>query len=193
MHSTPASLLELARNPAEYAARVRFVLLYTPLLAEWSRRHHLQAADAEDLIQDVFAAVFTALPEFRYDPSRSFRAWLKTITLNTLRDRQRKKAPELFPNAAPQLAEQPDPAANPALLFEEEEYRRVVVGRALGLLEQEFAPEALAAFRRTALDGVAPAVAATELGLSVNSVYLARSRVLRRLRELLAGLVEETS
>lgn len=190
MHSTPASLLDQVRSPADTAARVRFVRLYAPLLARWARQQRLQPADADDLVQDVFAAVFAALPRFEYDPARSFRAWLKTLALNTLRDRRRKRAPVLVPDHSPALADHADSDDGPAAAFEEGEYRQAVLGRAMGLIEPEFAPMTWAAFRRTAVDGLSPAAAAAELGLSTNSVYLARSRVLRRLRETLAGLLD---
>src|ERR1700730_18807813 len=82
MDRTPASLLEQVRNPADQEAWKRFVRLYTPLLFHWAHRIHLQDQDAADLVQDVFTVLFQKLPEFRYDPARSFRAWLRTVHLN---------------------------------------------------------------------------------------------------------------
>jgi RNA polymerase sigma-70 factor (ECF subfamily) len=188
MDSTSATLLDQVRSPSAHAARLRFVRLYAPLLAHWARLQGLQQADADDLVQDVFAAVFAALPTFHYDSNHSFRAWLKTVALNALRDRRRKKAPLILPDHAPVLSQQADEADT---AFEESEYRTILLGRALGLLEPEFAPATWTAFRRTALDGLTPVEAAAELGISANSVYLARSRVLRRLRETLAGLMDQ--
>ena len=90
MDSTPVSLLERLRRPAEQAAWERFVRLYTPLLCQWARRLGLRGADAADLVQDVFVVLVQKLPEFRYDPRRRFRGWLWTVTLNKWRERRRR-------------------------------------------------------------------------------------------------------
>src|SRR5438105_7898615 len=82
MNTTPLSLLEQLRRPAPSEAWQRFVRLYTPLLFYWVRRLGLPAQDAADVVQEVFAALVPRLPEFRYDPHRSFRGWLWTVTLN---------------------------------------------------------------------------------------------------------------
>jgi RNA polymerase sigma-70 factor (ECF subfamily) len=92
MNPTPVSLLERLRRPDERAAWDRFVELYTPLLYYWARRAGLQESDAADLVQDVFALLVQKLPEFTYEPGRSFRAWLHTVTLNKWRERHRRRA-----------------------------------------------------------------------------------------------------
>src|SRR5205823_5013820 len=86
MHTTPASLLERLQRADEQTAWVRFVELYTPVLFAWARRLGLQAQDAADLVQEVFTVLVRKLPEFRYDRQKSFRGWLRTITLNKWRD-----------------------------------------------------------------------------------------------------------
>src|SRR5262245_666931 len=90
---TPASLLERLKQPADQNAWARFVELYTPLLYYWARRAGLQEADAADLVQEVLGLLFQKLPEFAYDPGRSFRNWLRTVTLNKLRERRRRGSP----------------------------------------------------------------------------------------------------
>src|SRR5438128_1371907 len=92
MDTTPPSLLERLRRPNEERAWDQFVNLYTPLLYRWARARGLQEADAGDLVQDVLVLLVRRLPEFRYDPGKSFRAWLHTITLNCWRDRQRRRS-----------------------------------------------------------------------------------------------------
>src|SRR5712692_822077 len=95
MNSTSVSLLEQLRNPAESKttgpAWERFVELYTPLLYYWARRLGLRDQDAADLVQDVFLVLVRKLPEFSYDRHKSFRAWLRTVTLNKWRERQRQR------------------------------------------------------------------------------------------------------
>lgn len=187
MHTTPASLLDRLRRPAEQAAWGRFVRLYTPLLYHWARRAGLRGADAADLVQDVLTLLVRKLPEFVYDRDRSFRAWLRTVTLNTWRAQRRRAA---LPAAAPppDLDEVPGPDVMAA--FEEAEYRAQVVRRALDVLRPEFPPHTWQAFSEYVLAGRDAADVAAELGARPGAVYLAKSRVLARLRQELAGLAD---
>ena len=89
---TPASLLERLRRPTDEAAWDRFVRLYTPLIYTWARRAGLQSADAADLVKEVLTTLVRTLPEFTYQKQQSFRAWLRTVTLNKWRDRCRRLA-----------------------------------------------------------------------------------------------------
>src|SRR5207253_305739 len=133
MHTTSASLLERLRRPGDQEAWAQFVRLYTPLLYYWARRAGLQQQDASDLVQDVFAVLFRKLPEFTYDRGRSFRGWLRTVTLNRWRSDRRRLAGQRRADPDAHLS---DLAAPDGLgLFEEGEYRRRVVGRALELIE----------------------------------------------------------
>src|SRR3954466_2899912 len=90
MTDTPATLLDRLRRPGDSAAWAQFVHLYTPLLYRWAGRLGLGPAEAADLVQDVFVALLKALPTFRYDGRRSFRAWLCTLVRNRYRDARRK-------------------------------------------------------------------------------------------------------
>src|SRR5262249_10636168 len=87
---TPATLPERLRHPDAQEAGRRFVDLYPPLLYHWARRTGLAAAEAADLVQDVLTVLVQKLPEFRYDPGKSFRAWLRTVTLNKWRGNRRR-------------------------------------------------------------------------------------------------------
>jgi RNA polymerase sigma-70 factor (ECF subfamily) len=186
MQSTPVTLLERLRRPGDGAAWSQFVHLYTPLLYAWACRAGLSENDAADLLQDVFTTLLQELPHFDYQPGKSFRAWLRTVLLNRWRTLQRRRLPQPVP------PEQLDGVAGPAEphLPGEAEERRELVRRALGLIEGEFTRATWQAFRQYAVLGRRPAEVAAELDLSVNAVYLARARVLRRLREQLTGLVD---
>jgi RNA polymerase sigma-70 factor (ECF subfamily) len=183
MHSTPASLLERLRS-ADADAWVRFVRLYTPFLYHWARRHGLQSSDTADLVQEVFAQLLKVLPQFNYDPSRSFRAWLATVVNNKWRELNRNRRPQTVP--ADNLKEEPAPPDD----FDDREYRVHVAARALQLIRSEFAPATWQAFWAVVVETRPANVVAVELKLTPNAVYLARGRVLRRLRAELAGLVE---
>ena len=91
MTQTPVSLLERLRQPNSPEAWERLVLLYSPLIYSWARQVGLRQDEAADLVQDVFVTLLQTLPTFEYDRRKSFRKWLRTITLNKWRDRRRKE------------------------------------------------------------------------------------------------------
>jgi RNA polymerase sigma-70 factor (ECF subfamily) len=187
MTTTPVSLLERLRLPDQEAAWQRFVELYTPLLHYWARRAGLRGQDADDLVQDVFALLIRKLPDFVHDGRRSFRSWLRTVTLNRWRERYRREG------ARPQAAGiDGNHLAGPDALeaYWEQEYRQHLVGQAVEVMRSEFQPTTWKACWEVVVAERPPAEVAAELGLTVNAVYLARARVLRRLREELAGLLE---
>jgi RNA polymerase sigma-70 factor (ECF subfamily) len=188
MFTTPPSLLERIRDDPTRQAWQQFVDLYTPLLFSWARRLGLSDHDAADLVQDIFAILVEKLPGFRYDPALSFRAWLKTILLNRWRNfcRGRSLAQTVGPASALGEVAAPDDAA----FFEEEEYRNVLVRRALALMQAEFQTATWRACWEFVVQGRPAADVAAELGITPNAVYLAKGRVLRRLREQLDGLLD---
>ncbi len=187
MHTTPASLLQRLREPAAgQAAWEQFVKLYTPLLFSWAHRAGLPHQDAADLVQDVFAVLVRKLPEFDYDDHKSFRAWLRTVLMNKWRNRRRVPQPLPLGDGDAVQPEAPDAAD----LFEQTEYRRQLVRRALELMRTDFRPTTWKAFWEFLVVGRPAAEVARELGIGVNSVYVARVRVLSRLRQELAGLLD---
>jgi RNA polymerase sigma-70 factor (ECF subfamily) len=188
MNTTSASLLCRLRQPGEQDAWTRFVKLYTPLLYAWAHRLGLQDQDAADLVQDVFALLVQKLPQFKYDPQNSFRSWLRTVTLNKWRDRRRRHVPAAAGPDGAALADLAAPADDDA--FGEAEYRQHLVSRALQLMQAEFAPRTWKACWEHVVAGRPAAEVAAELGISVGSVYVAKSRVLSRLREELQGLMD---
>jgi RNA polymerase sigma-70 factor (ECF subfamily) len=187
MEKTSATLLERLRTAADLPAWERFVELYTPLLLAWARRLGAGAADAEDLVQDVFAQLLRTLPGFTYDPKQRFRGWLRTVLHNRWATLRRARS-AVLPAGAVEL---PEPAAPDGTTAEEEvEERRQLVARALRLLRRDFQPGTWQAFWQFVVCDRPAAAVAAELGVSVDAVYTAKSRVLRRLRQELAGLVD---
>ncbi|MGH7169885.1 MAG: RNA polymerase sigma factor [Gemmataceae bacterium] len=184
---TPATLLERLRQPGDAVAWNQFVHLYTPLLYHWARRLGLQSADAADLVQEVFLALYHALPHFHYDRQRSFRAWLFTLMRNKCRDWRRRRVPVPVEGIEAALDERADDGAD---AVEEAEYRSYLCARALRLMQSEFAPTTWKTFWATVVEGRSAVDVAREFGLTPNAVYLARGRVLRRLRQALDGLLD---
>jgi RNA polymerase sigma-70 factor (ECF subfamily) len=185
---TSASLLARLRDPSAADAWARFVRLYTPLLFSWARRLGEQEPDAADLVQDVLAGLVQSLPEFRYDPGKSFRAWLRAVFLNRWRDRRRREAAGPARAGDGDLNDWPDPADPDAAW--EAEYRQRLVARALHLMRTEFAEKTWKACWEHAAVGRPAAEVAAELGIRPGSVYVAKARVLAHLRRELEGLLD---
>lgn len=171
----------------------RLSALYAPLVYRWSRRAGLQSQDAADVVQEVFRNVATHLARFRHDrPGDSFRGWLWTITRNKVRDHFRRRA----------ARHEDDGAAAQALLDQAAESVSDDTGdplteagielaqRLLRMVEGDFEPRTWQAFWRTTIDGLSAREVAVELGMSIGAVYMAKSRVLARIREELEGLEE---
>jgi RNA polymerase sigma-70 factor (ECF subfamily) len=184
---TPVSLLERLRLPGQERAWERFVELYAPLLYHWARRTALPNVDPADLVQEVLTLLVQKLPEFTYDENRSFRAWLRTVAHNCWHNLRRRAelpreadAPDLGMLSAP---ESDDP-------FWEVEYRQRLARRALELMQADFQPTTWQACWQCVAEGRPAADVAAELGISVGAVYMARSRVLSRLRKELEGLMD---
>ena len=188
MHTTPVSLLERVRSPGEQAAWCRFVEIYTPLLYYWTSRMGLQESDAADLVQEVFAVLVMKLPRFVYDRNKSFRGWLRTILHNKWRDKQRRLAAEPAIESGNSVLNVTSPIDTET--FWEIEYRQHLVARAMELMQSEFAPTTWRACWEVAVAGRSASEVAQELDISVDSVYTAKSRVLRRLRKELEGLLD---
>ncbi len=188
MDTTSVSLLERLRQPAQQDAWARFVELYTPLIYYWARRVGLASEEAADLVQDVLTVLVQKLPEFQYDPQKSFRGWLRTLTLNKWRENRRRRGVVLAKASDSELAGLVSPEDEDA--FWQVEYRQRLVGRAMKLMQAEFQPNTWKACWECVVNGRPAAEVASELGMSVAAVYTAKSRVLRRLREELAGLLD---
>jgi RNA polymerase sigma-70 factor (ECF subfamily) len=188
MDDTSVNLLKRIGEHKSDSAWQRFVDLYTPLIFYWARGKGLSSDDASDIVQDVLSTLVLKLPEFQYDPNRRFRAWLKTITLNRVTDLHRR-------NQLLSLQSEPDglsriTIADDADLFVEAEYHSVIVNRALDLLQAEFHESTWQAFRLQVLDDQKASAVAEQLNIPINAVYLAKSRVLARLRQELEGLLD---
>lgn len=188
MNTTSASLLERLRRPGEEEAWARFVDLYTPLLFFWANRLGLRQEDVADLVQDVFMTLVRKLPEFVYDPKKSFRGWLRTILHNKCRDMLRTRKADLVVQGLSANNSISDPGY--AEDYWESEYREHLVGRALELIQVDFHETTWRAFWEVVVEGRPPVEVARQFAISVDSVYTAKSRVLRRLRQELEGLLD---
>jgi RNA polymerase sigma-70 factor (ECF subfamily) len=188
MHTTPVSLLERLRRPFDRDAWDRFVALYTPLIYSWGRRVGLQDQDAADLVQEVFVTLVQVLPGFSYDAQKGFRRWLRTVTLNTWRNRRKRRGDQPLPGDEAAVAEAASPEDPDS--FWEAEYRQLLADRAMQLMQADFQPATWRAFWEQVVVGRPAKEVAAELGLTPGAVYAAKFRVLDRLRQELAGMLE---
>ena len=189
-NSTSLGLLERVRAK-DATAWERLISLYAPLVEHWSCRAWLQDADTADVCQDVFLAVARKLADFHRDrPEDTFRGWLRRITQRKLCDHWRKtRGGPPTAGAAEQLAWMASPAEDSSEVAIAEE-TQVLYRRALELIQREFEERSWQAFWRVVIDGQRPADVAADLGTTANAVYLAKGRVLARLREEFAGAIE---
>ena len=190
--ATSASLLIRIRDRGDHAAWSRFVEVYQPLVHGFARKHGLQEADAADLAQEVLRAVARSVGRLDYDPRRgSFRGWLFTVVRNQLRDfreRQRRQVAGSGHSGVQQLLnEQPAPP--------EDEWDREYERRLFTWAAEQVRPSAQEAtwqaFWRTAVEGQSGQEVAQALGMTVAAVYLAKSRVMARLKEEIRQLQVE--
>jgi RNA polymerase sigma-70 factor (ECF subfamily) len=192
--STSDSLLERLKEGQAEGWRL-LLDLYAPLVLWWCARQRLRPQEAEEVAQEVFLTVTTRVAGFTRQRQRgSFRAWLRAITRNQLAAycRRRGRQPQALGGRAGEelLAGVPaDPAGAPDPADDAAE-RGILRRRVLDLLRGEFDARTWDAVWQTVVEGRRPADVAADLGMSVNAVYIARSRVLGRGRELLQDLGE---
>jgi RNA polymerase sigma-70 factor (ECF subfamily) len=186
---TSASLLDRLRDPGDPEAWARWQAVYRPVLRSWLGAGRLPEADVDDLVQRVLEVVVRKLPAF--EPSGqpgAFRTWLRAIAVNVLREFYRER-PQIHPDADGLLRQLEDPHSDLSRSWDAEHNRQVL----FGLMEQvrpEFTAPTWRAFYRQVVDEVPARQVAAELGLSINAVLTARSRVLNRLRHEARGLLE---
>jgi RNA polymerase sigma-70 factor, ECF subfamily len=194
MAATRQSLLLRARTGDEGAWQ-DLCELYRPLIAGWLRRQSVPEADIDDLVQEIFLAVVRGLPSFSHSGRRgAFRSWLRTIAYNYSCDywkspaRRTAASGDDAAQSALGLLEDP---ASPLNRYWDEEHDHYVLRCLFEAVALEFEPATVRAFQLVALDSVSGAQAAEELGISLTAVYIAKSRVFHRLRELAEGLLDD--
>ena len=197
MNDTSLSLLARLRCSPESESWNRLVNLYEPLIRAWLRKYDVQDSDADDLLQEVLLAVSKDVSKFDHGGHPgAFRGWLKAILVNRLRKfwRARDHRPQARGDSDidARLARLDDPASEMSQIWNRQ-HDQYVLRQLLALVEPHFAPSTWKAFCRVAFDGARADVVAKELKISLNAVFIAKSRVLSRLRQEAEGLVDSSS
>ena len=188
--SVSTSILERAKLGDQDAFRI-ITDLYAGLVYHWIRKEGLSPQDAQDVSQEVFGSVIRKLKKFhRTNVGQSFRAWIRVITHNKITDHRRKNTGVAIPFGGD----------NPLLGFvtiekneEHEEIkhdRAIVYKKAVEFIKGEFADKDCRAFLMLVVDEIPARDVAEKLGISVNSVYIAKSRILKRLHDEFGELID---
>lgn len=186
MEPTSISLLDLLKQENNQNAWRQMLDIYQPLIGKWLGRLGAPENEVHDLSQSILVVVVRKLPQFQHQGNQgAFRSWLKNITRNCLLEywRSQKLQPiatgkTSFQESLNQLA---DDSSELSQLWNQE-YDRQVLASLLQQIQNEFQPSTWEAFRLVTIDGVPAKSVAEQLDMTVNSVFIAKSRVMSRLR-----------
>ncbi len=186
---TRPSLLLQIRDLNNRAAWESFVETYGPLVYSYAQSKGAQDADAADITQEVFRRISSAIQKFEYDPQRGmFRAWLRTITRNALINCQRKQQTGRGVGGTEVLR-------SLELLSEEDdnedwerEYELQMLRHAIRRLKPEFSASHWKAFELTVFEGRKAAEIVSEVGMSLGTIYVAKSRIVARIKQFIATI-----
>ena len=186
---TRPSLLVRLRNPADQNAWFEFAEIYRPVITRLALRKGLQAADAENVAQNVLTSIARVIEKHEHDPQRAkFRTWLNRIAQNAILNALTRIKPDRGSgNTEVQSilnhVETNDGGDSDLLRLER---RRELFRRASQIVVDEFQPETWQAFWKTAVEGESVAAVSDELGKKPGAIYAARCRIMRRIQEVVA-------
>jgi RNA polymerase sigma-70 factor (ECF subfamily) len=193
MPSTSQSLLDRLQKHQDPQAWQRLLSAYEPWLRAWLSRHQLQPADVDDLVQNILTVVNQNLPAFVHNGQPgAFRSWMRTILVNQVRHflRTRRHRQALGGEALPhELGQIEDPRSD-ARRHWDQEHDQQLVRRLLASVQSDFHPQTWEIFRLLVLENLPAAEVARRCQVQRNSVYVAKARVLTRLRQELRGLLD---
>jgi RNA polymerase sigma factor (sigma-70 family) len=177
-------MMRVQQNPADPRAWDEFVERYQPTIRAWCLKWGSQPSDADDVAQEVLLKLLTAMKKFRYDPGRSFRAWLKTVTQNAWNDFATSHRLKLAENPArfEAIADSSDALADLEEKMEDA-FERELLELAMRRVEKRVKPSTWQAFRLTAIENRQGADVAEVLQMQIAYVFVARHRVQKMLEE----------
>jgi RNA polymerase sigma-70 factor (ECF subfamily) len=174
------------RDGTNHDAWLEFTRLYGPVVYGFARKRGLQDADAADMMQDVLRSVSTAIGRLDYNRNQgTFRGWLFTITRNKVFNflSARRVRPRGSGDSSTNRLLETHPDPNEGSDEWEMEYQRRLAALAMERVKSEFQENTWQAFWLTAVEGVAATEAGRQIGMSPGAIYVAKSRVLARLKE----------
>lgn len=194
LQPTSISLLEILKQGDDHEAWQQMLVIYQPLIQKWLGRFGAPTSELPDLSQSILTVIVSKLPEFQHQGrTGSFRSWVKSITRNCLLEFWRAK--KLHPIATgkssfqEEINQLADDTSDLSAIWNQE-YDQYVLASLLKQIRGEFKPSTWKAFQLVAIDGMAAKDAAEQLEVSLNSVFIAKSRVLARLRNAGKDLID---
>jgi RNA polymerase sigma-70 factor (ECF subfamily) len=189
-HTSPTLLGRLRQEPADQVAWAQFVERYGRRIYAWSRTGLLQEADAEDVTQMVLVRLAERMRTFAYDPSKSFRGWLRTLTRHAWSDfiEARQRGGRASGDSTTDEALHTLPARDDLVARLEEEFDQEVLEEATARVRLRIDPASWDAFRLLAVEGLSGAEAARQLNRKVAAVFKAKARVQAMLRDEIGRL-----
>jgi RNA polymerase sigma-70 factor (ECF subfamily) len=177
-------MMRLQKSPADPRAWAEFVKRYRPMIRAWCLKWHLQESDADDVVQDVLVKLVAAIGKLHYDPARSFRAWLKTVTQHALSDfvAMRRRDPGRSAGPIEMIAESPEAKTDLEQQLEDT-FDAEVLDLAMHRVKKRVKPGTWDAFALTVVAGLSGADAAQKLQIPVAHVFVAKNRVQKMLQE----------
>lgn len=190
--TTHISLLAKLTDGHDPVAWREFSDRYGELIRNFARGQRLQAADCDDVVQEVMMSLTKSMPGFTYDPAKGkFRSYLKTVTLHAVIKKSRQNRGEIALERMDTATSAPVEGDDGVERAWEAEWRQYHLRQAMRTIENEFNQADRLAFARYALEGRSAAETAKEVGMSLDQVYQAKSRILRRMSEIIDQQVRE--
>lgn len=191
---TSPTLLNAIRGSGDADAWTELVGLYGPLIRGWLVRIGARQSDVDDMVQEVLTVVVRRVDEFERNPQAgSFRSWLRKIAVNCWRVHIRKQQRQADAVGGTQfgefVAELEDPDSGLSRLWNRE-HDQHVIEHLFKEIRNEVSENTWRAFERFALQGRSAAEVADELGVTENAVFIAKSRVMTKLRQRGRGLID---
>jgi RNA polymerase sigma factor (sigma-70 family) len=180
---------------AAASAWPEFVRIYGPHVIHWCRAHGLQDADVHDVSQNVLVKVWRQAGSFRYDPSKTFRGYLRRVVLSAVCDwsTQARRQPQLDSGGVVCRLLDDLPAREDLAARLEQAFDIELLDAAMEEVRQRVEPHTWTAFRMLALEHRSGAEVADQLGMQINTAYVARKKVQRMIRDAVARLDHDTA
>lgn len=193
MNSTSLSLLHRLHQDAASDEWRQVIEQYGPAMRGWLRGRGVNDHDADDIVQEVMSVMVRRIGEFKRQRTGSFRRWMRLITVNCMRDhfRRRGRSPVASGGSdmVEMLAELADDASELSRRWDEE-HAQHLLQLVLNRIRPEFRSSTWEAFEQVTIRQLPPEQVAKNLNVSTNAIFVAKSRVLKRIREEGAGLID---
>jgi len=194
LEATRQSLLTRLKSADDQDGWQRFFDTYAGVIHALATRSGLNAAEADDALQETMLSVAREMPGFRYDRAKgSFKAWLFQIARRRIADqfRRRGKHQHAADEGADAIERLADATADPLDQLWEEEWRQNQLQLAIDRVKQKVAPRQWQMFDLVALQAWPAKRICDVLGVNRASIYMAKMRVGRMLKAALESVGQD--